>query len=157
MKINLSGFLTPFSFRSFTLLSLVLVLTGCSTFDRDYKAALKQPVSADSPVGPWTGRWSSVKNSHEGELRCIVQKDISDDLYTARFEARFWKCFTYTSTATLTMTPKVDEFQFDGTAQLGWLAGGEYKYEGRVNPKFFFSEYQCNWDNGTFYMERPKP
>jgi hypothetical protein len=156
MKNIPPGFLTIFSSRLFALLGLVLILTGCSTFDRDYQAALKQPVSAESPVGPWTGRWTSDKMGHTGELRCLVQKDIGDDLYTARFKARFWKCFTYTSTATLTMKPKGEEFYFDGNAQLGWLAGGEYKYEGRVNPKFFFSEYQCKWDNGTFYMERPK-
>jgi len=157
MKIALPVFLKNTVARLAVVLGLALVLTGCSTFDRDYQAALKQPISADSPVGPWTGRWTSDKMGHTGELRSIVQKDIGDDLYTARFKAHFWKCFTYTSTATLTMKPKADEFQFDGTAQLGWLAGGEYHYEGRVNPKFFFSEYSCNWDNGTFYMERPKP
>ncbi len=156
MKTALPDVLRNVPVRALALFAMMLVLTGCSTFDRDYQAALKQSVRAGSPEGPWTGRWTSDKMGHTGELRAIVVKDI-DDTYTARFKARFWKCFTYTSTAALTMEPKGDAFHFDGSAQLGWLAGGEYHYEGRVTPKFFFSEYRCHWDNGTFYMERPKP
>lgn len=155
MKIALPGFFKDASACTFALLGLVFVLTGCSTFDRDYEAALDQSVAADSPEGPWKGRWVSNKNGHKGELRCIVEKGI-EETYTARFKARFWKCFTYTSTAELQMAEGDGERTFSGDAQLGWLAGGQYDYEGRVNQKFFFSEYENKWDYGTFYMERPK-
>lgn len=156
MTISLLGILKNVPARMFALSGLVLVLTGCSTFNRDYEAALEQPVTADSPEGSWIGRWSSDKNGHTGELRCIVEKQV-DEIYTARFKARFWNIFTYTSTATLDMQPNMRERTFSGSAQLGWLAGGEYLYEGRVNSKFYFSEYENKWDHGTFYMERPKP
>lgn len=155
MKITLSSFFNNKCTSTLALLGLVFFLTGCSTFDRDYEAALNRPHAVDSPEGPWSGRWTSTRNGHTGELRCIVQKSV-DDTYTARFKARFWKCFTYTSTADLTMTHVDGEHTFAGNAELGWLAGGRYEYEGRVNRKFFFSEYENKWDHGTFYMERPK-
>ena len=137
------------------LLALVLVLSGCSSFNRDFQKALLKSTSNNSIEGPWLGSWLSDKNGHHGELRGIITK-LDGTTYETRFKARFWKLFTYTSEAQFEMQPHSDGFEFFGTKQLSWLAGGEYTYEGRVSPEKFFSTYQNKWDNGTFQMERPK-
>ena len=155
MKISLRGWLSFARVRTACLPVLLFAITGCSSFERQYEAALASSPTVDSPEGAWVGNWKSNRNGHTGELRCVIEKSV-DDIYIATFKARYWKCFTYTSTADLTMLKNVDEFTFSGDAELGWLAGGTYQYEGRVTDRFFFSEYECRWDHGTFYMERPK-
>src|SRR5690349_7223460 len=63
---------------------LILALTGCSTFDRDYKQALASGVPANSIEGPWEGRWTS-QGGHGGDrLRAIVTR-TAPDTYHARF------------------------------------------------------------------------
>ncbi len=133
----------------------LLLVTGCSSFNRDYQQALLKGAAKDSITGPWVGSWQSDKNSHHGELRGIITK-LEGDVYQTRFKATFWKMFTYTSEAEFVMQPHNDGFEFFGTKKLGWLAGGEYTYEGRVGPEKFFSTYKNKWDHGTFQMERPK-
>lgn len=136
-------------------LFLLLALTGCSSFNRDYKQALLKGAPKDGVEGPWVGAWLSDKNGHNGELRGLITK-LEGDIYHTRFKARYWKFFTYTSEVEFEMQPHHDGFEFFGVKRLGWLAGGEYTYEGRVSPKEFFSTYQNKWDRGTFQMDRPK-
>ncbi len=136
------------------LTALALALTGCSSFNRDYKQALLKGEPKNSIEGPWIGTWDSDKNSHHGELRGIITQ-VEGNTYETRFKAKFWGIFTYTSAAQFAMEPHNEGFEFFGTKKLGWLAGGEYTYEGRVSPEKFFSTYQNKWDNGTFEMERP--
>lgn len=134
----------------------LFALTGCSSFNRDYKQALTQTPAAGSIEGAWAGSWLSDKNGHNGELRGVITR-LDDNRYQTRFKARFWKLFTYTSEAEFEMQPHDNGFEFFGTKKLSWLAGGEYTYEGRVSPTNFFSTYSCKWDHGTFRMERPTP
>jgi hypothetical protein len=136
------------------LFALTLVLTGCSSFNRDYQQALLKGAPKSNIEGPWIGKWESAKNSHHGELRGIITK-VEGNTYETRFKAKFWGIFTYTSEAQFVMEPHNEGFEFFGTKKLSWLAGGEYTYEGRVNPEKFFSTYKNKWDNGTFQMERP--
>ncbi len=136
------------------LTALAVALTGCSSFNRDYKKALLKGEPENSIEGPWIGSWVSDKNSHHGELRGIITQ-VEGNTYETRFKAKFWGIFTYTSAAQFAMEPHNAGFEFFGTKKLGWLAGGEYTYEGRVSPEKFFSTYQNKWDNGTFEMERP--
>jgi hypothetical protein len=135
-------------------LLVILVLTGCSSFNRDYKRALVGGVPAEGIEGPWVGSWLSDKNGHNGELRGLITR-LEGDVYRTRFKARYWKLFTYTSEVEFEMQPHNDGYEFFGAKKLGWLAGGEYIYEGRVNSERFFSTYKNKWDEGTFQMERP--
>jgi len=137
------------------LLAVATGLTGCA-FNRDYQKALAQSVAPDSIEGAWRGRWLSDRNGHHGDLRGIITR-LEGNTYRTRFKARFWKLFTYTSEAEFEMQPHNDGYEFSGTKKLGWLAGGEYFYEGRVRPDQFFSTYQNKWDEGTFEMTRPEP
>ncbi len=136
------------------LIPALLFTSGCASFNRDYQQALLQGEPKDGIEGPWIGSWLSDKNGHHGELRGIITK-VEGNTYETRFKAKFMKVFTYTSEAEFEMQPHNDGFEFFGTKKLGWLAGGEYTYEGRVSPKEFFSTYKNKWDHGTFQMERP--
>lgn len=140
--------------RSVLAAAVLLVAAGCSSFNRDYEQALLKGGPKDGIEGPWIGSWLSDKNGHNGELRGIITK-VEGERYETRFKAKFWKIFTYTSEAEFEMQPHNDGFEFFGTKKLGWLAGGEYTYEGRVNPEKFFSTYKNKWDHGTFQMARP--
>lgn len=134
----------------------VLLLTGCSSFNRDYKKALLAGVPTEGIEGPWIGTWQSDADSHHGELRGIITK-VGENIYATRFKAtyHFLFNFTYTSEVPFEMQPHNGGYEFFGTKKLGWLAGGEYTYEGRVNSERFFSTYKNKWDHGTFEMKRP--
>jgi len=45
---------------------------------------------------------------------------------------------------------------FDGEADLGWMAGGVYKYDGHANSTDYFCTYHSSYDNGSFTMKRPE-
>ena len=46
-----------------------------------------------------------------------------------------------------------DEIHFRGEADLGWLAGGVYSYEGNSLRDDFYSEYHSEYDHGIFEMQ----
>ena len=140
-------------------LGLALLAAGCSSFDRDWDAAAAtlRPSVPGSIEGRWLGTWHSDANHHTDELRCLVTR--TNDAYSARFHARYRKVFRFRFgyTVPLTVTEKEGAFQFEGAADLGWLAGGRYTYEGRATPTNFFSTYSSKYDHGVFEMTRPKP
>ena len=129
------------------------MLTACSSFNPDWKS-LDHQSSLSGIEGRWTGIWKSDRNQHTGRLRCILTRQ-TDARYLARFEAKFWKLFTAHYAVPLSVRPRGDEWEFFGTENLGWYAGGRYNYEGVVNKTNFFSTYRCKWDHGVFRMSRP--
>jgi hypothetical protein len=136
---------------------MALVLsTGCSSFHKEWKVATKSPVPANSIDGPWTGEWRSERNGHHGTLRCVMTK-TSDTTYRAHFRAHFFKIFRYTYAATLTGCETNGAVALQGEADLGKLAGGVYKYDGRVTSIEFRSTYTSKHDHGNYQMSRPVP
>ena len=131
-----------------------VVLTGCSSFHKEWKAAMNRPVPTNSIEGPWAGDWRSDKNGHHGSLRCVVTK-TSETAYRAHFRAHFWKIFRYTYAATLNGTETNGVVALRGEANLGKLAGGVYKYEGKATPTDFQSNYESKYDHGHYQMARP--
>lgn len=138
---------------SFVLLATAVIVTGCSSFNREWKRAATQPASAAGLDGRWDGRWLSEADGHYGRLRCIITKSNNDD-YRARFHANFLKILSYGYTVSLKAERTNDAFQFRGQANLGWLAGGLYTYEGHADATNFSSTYSCKRDHGTFQMRR---
>jgi hypothetical protein len=45
--------------------------------------------------------------------------------------------------------------KFEGSADLGSLAGGMYHYEGHANSDTFYVTYRSSEDHGQFNMKRP--
>ena len=135
-------------------LAALLVLSGCSTFNRDWKAAAAKPMPANSVEGRWEGKWHSDHNGHTGGLRALVTK-LDSGQYEARFHATYAVILSFSSTVNLDVRPAGGLLQFSGSADLGKAAGGLYHYEGKASGTNFFSTYECPSDHGTFQMTRP--
>ena len=132
-----------------------MVLTGCSTFHREWETALAQPTPADEITGAWEGRWLSDKNGHTGRLRAVVRKSGPEE-YDAHFHAVFWKIFRAAYHVPLQVDEDNGLFILSGKEDLGFLSGGTYTYQGEATPVQFFSTYKSKYDHGTFQMARPE-
>src|SRR5688572_26499321 len=137
----------------FTTLMLGVLVAGCSSFNRNWKAAEKINYDSSGLAGRWEGRWLSDVNGHNGKLRCLITRE-KDSVYQARFRAHYAKIFRFSYTVPLMAEPASDGFKFDGEADLGGLAGGVYSYTGHANATNFFSTYSSKHDHGTFQMKR---
>jgi hypothetical protein len=56
----------------------------------------------------------------------------------------------------MTLQPDRDGWLLEGGADLGWLAGGKYEYNGRATPSRFFCTFQSEEDHGVFSLQRPR-
>ena len=136
-------------------LGTAALFCGCSTFTYDWRQAANQPTPTNDITGRWDGSWSSKANGHRGALRCLVTQR-ADGGFDARYRATYQRVLTFSYTVPLGPQSDADTAGFRGEADLGWLAGGLYKYEGHANPTNFFSTYDSKYDRGTFQMTRPK-
>jgi hypothetical protein len=126
---------------------------GCS-FNHEWKKASANPAPPNGIEGRWQGVWVSDVNGHTDSLRAVItRKDV--DLYRARFHAKYHKVFTFGYTVPLRTEPGDHGIKFRGEANLGWWAGGVYRYEGHADTTNFFSTYSCKYDHGTFRLSRP--
>ena len=139
-------------FLGFLLLGLAL--TGCSTFNRDWKAAASTAAPANDLTGRWEGTWRSEATGHHGKLRSLVTHLEGGD-YQARYRAKYLRIMSFCYPVRLKVAAVEDGFKFNGEADLGWYAGGRYQYEGRANATNFFSTYKSKDDHGSFQMTRP--
>ena len=133
---------------------LALMGLGCSTFDRDWNAT----TNTIGIEGRWVGRWHSDHNQHNGVLRCLIIKK-SGEVYETRFHAKYkLSIFTisYPYDMEMTITRTDDAFNFKGEADLGWLAGGLYKYDGTGTTSNLAINYRSPKDHGTFRLQRPE-
>jgi hypothetical protein len=142
--------------KALPALALALLLaSGCSTFNRDWRSAANEPAPTNSITGRWEGRWLSDANAHTGKLRCLLTPE-SGGKFRARFHATFWKIFHAGYTVTLVAESQGGTWQFHGEENLGGLGGGVYHYEGHASPTNFFSTYKSDYDHGTFELRRPE-
>jgi hypothetical protein len=136
-------------------LAFALLLTGgCTTFNHDWNQAAREPAPVNGIQGRWQGVWVSEVTHHTDSLRCVITKS-DDGAYRARFKARYHHVLTFGYTVPLKVEPARNGFSFSGEADLGWLAGGVYHYEGQAEATNYFSTYSCKYDHGTFQMSRP--
>ena len=136
-------------------MTALLVLSGCSTFNRDWKAAAVSPAPANSIAGRWEGKWLSEHNGHSGKLRALI-RPLDNGQYETRFHAKYGFIFSFGMEAKLDVKPAAEgQWQFSGAEDLG-KAYGVYRYEGKASVTNFFSTYKASFDHGTFQMTRPK-
>lgn len=134
---------------------LLLVATsgvGCSTFHRQWSQARKLP--SNGLEGAWDGRWISDLNGHNGRLRCVIEP-ISNTQCRAKFKAHYWGILRFRYSVVLDLTTKDGTTTFKGDANLGYLAGGNYSYEGSSTSTEFQSTYKSRYDHGRFELKRP--
>ncbi len=137
--------------------SAVLLLTsGCSSYNRQWQTAARQPLPSASFEGPWRGSWISEVNGHNGQLLCLVTK-INDHEYRARYRATYQNVLHFNSTVILNVAPGDGLYRLNGRANLGWLAGGVYEYAGEATATNFYSTYKSKYDHGTYRLTRPTP
>jgi hypothetical protein len=137
-------------------LALACLACGCSTFNRDWERAASLPPSSDGISGRWQGTWKSDASGHHDKLRCIMTPDAQKPgTYDAFFHAIYRGTVSFHYTVPLTVEKRDGTNYFNGTANLGWLAGGVYHYDGGTAGTNFFSTYTSKYDHGTFQMRRP--
>ena len=132
--------------------------TGCSSFEHDWQSAALIPRLEDDMAGRWEGTWRSEASGHNNQLRAVIAMG-SNGVYSTHFHARYKKGifhFSFDYSVPLLVRQTNDLYQFHGEADLGWLAGGLYRYEGSATGTNFFSSYDSKYDYGTFQMKRPK-
>ncbi len=142
------------SFVSAALLFALFLAAGCATFNHDWNRAAQRPASPDDLPGRWQGVWASDVTGHTDQLRCVITKN-KDGTFQARFHAKYHTVLSFGYTVALNVQrTDAPTFKFLGEADLGWVAGGRYYYEGQANRTNFFSTYRCKYDHGTFQMTR---
>ena len=150
----------PCCLSALACLGTAIWFTGCSSFERDWRAAGQIPFGTNGSItGRWEGTWHSEANGHNDQLRGLMTP-LTNGLHSARFHARYKKGifrFSFSYSVPLQVRRANDTFQFNGEADLGWLAGGTYRYEGSATATNFFSTYRSKYDQGTFQMTRPVP
>lgn len=140
--------------RGLVAAGLLLLASGCcSGFTRDFREAQRYCPPQQGLEGVWEGTWLSHSNGHNGQLQAIITR-CDDHHYHARFRATFMKCIPYESEALLHVSQQGDTFYFSGEEDLGWLAGGVYRYDGYANACNFHSNYCADRDHGIFTMRR---
>jgi hypothetical protein len=132
--------------------AIVLIGSGCSSFNREWKKVGQNPDAGSGLEGRWEGQWTSDVNRHHGRLRCIVNKD--GEIYRARFHAKYRKILSFGYTVPLKAEATDSGYKFRGEADLGSFAGGIYRYEGHADATNFVSTYSSKYDHGTFQMQR---
>lgn len=142
-------------FTAWAALLSLLLLCGCSSFNRDWRKAANHSVPPDSIEGRWEGSWISDVNGHNGKLRCLLTHE-EDSRYRARFRATYWKVLRFSYAVPLEFHQQDTGWEFNGEADLGKLAGGVYHYEGRASVTNLHSTYRSKYDHGRFELRRPE-
>jgi len=143
--------------RALAWLVATCALAGCSTFERDWRDARETPRFQDDMAGRWEGTWRSDRNGHNDQLRAVIATG-SNGVYSTQFHAKYKIGifrFSFGYTVPLQVERTNDTYRFQSEADLGWLGGGVYRYEGAATGTNFFSTYRSKYDHGKFEMRRP--
>ena len=86
-------------------------------------------------------------------MRALITSE-GPDRYRARYRATYGCCFRFEYAVPITAVQEGDVLRFEGSADLGWLAGGRYQYKGEAELRKFTSTYRSKSDHGSFHMDR---
>jgi hypothetical protein len=129
-------------------------MTGCSSFNKEWRAAAKTTPAPNSIEGRWAGEWRSEQNGHHGKLRAVITQ-TSPTTYRAHYKATYKTILHFSYVATLHGAETNGVTKLSGEADLGKLAGGIYKYEAAATPTEFRSTYTSKYDHGDYELTRP--
>jgi len=132
--------------------AFLLVLTGCSSFNREWKAATTSPSGL---VSGWDGKWRSDASGHHGRLRALVVP-LSPEQHRVRFRASYGGILRFSYSMDLAIRPGAHGTNtFHGSADLGvW---GSYGCEGTFSPNTMEARYNATHDRGVFHLNRIEP
>lgn len=141
-----------------TALLLSLLLASCSTgFRREWRQAVAAGPQRGA-TGAWEGTWRSHVNGHHGRLRAVVsppQNSAGDHHF--HYHATWAKILSGSFRAGHRVSPSKHGLSFAGNHRMPDWAGGEYRYEGRIDGDQFEACYSSGKDRGVFTMERVRP
>ena len=136
----------------------LLALSSCSTYQADFaQAVAAAEVPANSPAGPWEGRWKSSFNGHEGPLWCIITPTPDQPgSYDFRYRAG-WGALKF-GDYTTTVKPEGTATSWTVTDTMDLPGGfGTYSIKGAVTPKTFSASFKSDGgDHGTMTLTRPE-
>ena|SRR5215204_5110513 len=145
------------------LLSIVLLGSGCSSYERRWNAAQSPVHTTDPFVGSYAGKWESVRyKAATGKLWCILTQQ-APDLYLAEFRATWHGIFSSTHSVTLRVIERTKAADrpiaaFTGAAEIRmWIGSGRYHCTGKMSPTGFGAEYDADYDRGRFELKRIPP
>lgn len=125
--------------------------------------AAHQPRTGE-PTGRWEGKWISEGTGHSGRLRAVVMPagpgpasatEPAAERYIVHFHAIWGGIFRFGQKVEMTLQPLEDgTLVLSGQEDLGYLAGGLYKYSGVVTDDRFLCKYNSKHDHGLFRMQR---
>ena len=139
--------------RAVLLVVVCGLLTGCC-FERQWQAAKSYSYPEQELAGCWEGTWQSDYNGHHGRLRAIITKQ-GEGYYDAHFHATYAAVIPFEFELPLLVTDDGRAYALEGQADLGWLAGGLYTYNGNATATDFVAAYCAeNKDHGTFTMQK---
>ena len=135
-------------------IACMALLSGCSSFHREWRKAGREATPPPGMEGRWDGGWLSDANGHHGRLRAVITR-TAPDTYRAHYHAKFLRVMSYSYVAELAVRETNGVYSFDGQADLGKLAGGVYTYTGTASATNFQSTYKSKYDHGNYEMRRP--
>jgi hypothetical protein len=148
----------PLLSRFLLVLLTGLTLSGCASFERDWRAAATSAPGRDPFAGRWEGRWTSAKHRTAsgfagGRLRCLLTP-LDERRYEGRFKAD-WLIFASGYTTRFDVERRGGTLRLAGEHRMSPIFGGTYRYQGRVTPTRFTATYDSSYDHGTLEMTRP--
>ena len=138
-------------------------MTGCETFHDRWKAAANQfnpatnKAGRPTMTGRWSGTWESTmeEDKSHGTVRAIIQADPEQEgVYHAEFQAIYASVLWGEYIIPFETTYKDGKLYLTSEADLGWLGGGVYKYDGIVDRRFFWLNYDAKTHKGRMVLER---
>ena len=138
-----------------TVALTLLWSSGCSAlsgFHRDFNSPCSC-ANGEGLAGCWEGCWESHCTGHHGKLQAIITQ-VDETHYCARFHGTFFKFLPFEYYMLLTATPDAERYALAGQKDLGKLAGGVYRYQGRATSTDFLANYTSCKDRGVFVMRR---
>ena len=139
--------------RSASIVLLCTLLTACSEFDKEYKAAVQKGPPADSIEGAWDGRWQSNAGHGGGRMWAVVTR-TGETTYFAKFKAGYWGFLESENDVNLRVS-STQPVRAAGNQDLGYLKGGVYHYDATLTPTEFDAKYTSEHDHGVFTLRRP--
>ena len=140
-------------FGQFVIAAFILASTGCIGFERDWRDARQVSFPVDDIAGLWEGTWCSHSNGHNGTLRAIITRDCNG-CYYAQFKATYLEVVPFGFEMPLVISRNGDVHSLNGTADLGFLAGGVYRYSGEATSCQLVANYCAKRDHGVFNLSR---
>lgn len=138
--------------RAFLIVTAITTC-GCLGFERDWRAAQQTCFNPNDLAGLWEGTWCSHKNGHNGTLRAIITRSCNGTYY-AKFKATYLEVVPFGFEMPLSVSANGDVHQLGGSADLGLLAGGVFRYAGEANECHLVANFCAKDDHGVFKMTR---